>query len=290
LSEAALGTNAPALALRTERSCRIDGGEHFLEQVAVMRCAAAPIRDLHGRLAGVLNLALEQRDLGFDPGLLVNLHAAGIERRLVLEQSASHTVLEVHVLAEALGTPSAGLVGLDDDGDVAWANAAARRLVAALDGADTRQAEAVLGLKLGELWRLGERDVPFPLAVPHGLCLWARVRSPAGLRRVVPVAAATTGAAAETAELGTAGATPAPAVEPGSASPPAAPASAAGDAVAPSLAAQERALIRRTLQACRGNVSAAARRLGISRGRIYRQLAQGEDSEDGALSAGARRP
>jgi transcriptional regulator of acetoin/glycerol metabolism len=68
LSEAALGTNAPALALRTGRSCRIDGGEHFLEQVAVMRCAAAPIRDLHGRLAGVLNLALEQRELGFDPG------------------------------------------------------------------------------------------------------------------------------------------------------------------------------------------------------------------------------
>jgi transcriptional regulator of acetoin/glycerol metabolism len=285
LSEAALGTNAPALALRTGRSCRIDGGEHFLEQVAVMRCAAAPIRDLHGRLAGALNLALEQRDLGFDPGLLVNLHAAGIERRLVLEQAAAHTVLEVHVLPEALGTPAAGLLGLDDDGGVAWANAAARRLVTALDGASARQAEAVLGLKLGELWRLGERDVPFALAVPQGLCLWARVRLPVGFRRLVPVAGA-----AGAVDMDAAGATLAAAAEPGSASAPATPAGAAAEANAPSLAAQERALIRRTLQACRGNVSAAARRLGISRGRIYRQLAQGEDSEDGALSAGARRP
>jgi DNA-binding NtrC family response regulator len=126
----------------------------------------------------------------------------------------------------------------------------------------------VLGLKPGELRRLGERDVPFPLAVPHGLCLWARVRLPAGLRRLVPVAAATVAeAAVEPAS--------APALEP--------PAGAAAEAEAPSLAAQERALIRRTLQDCRGNVSAAARRLGISRGRIYRQLAEGENgSRDGA--------
>lgn len=256
LSEAALGTNAPALALHTGRACRIDGGEHFFERVAVMRCAAAPIRDLHGRLAGVLNLALEQHDLGFDPGLLVDLHAARIERRLALAQSASHTVLEMHVLPEALGTPSAGLVGLDDNGGVAWANTAARRLVSALDGAAALPAEAVLGLKLGELRRLGERDVPVPLQVPHGLCLWARVRLPAGLRRLVPVGAATV---AEPAE-----------------EPPGAPAPEP-PADAPSLAAQERALIRRTLKECRGNVSAAARRLGISRGRIYRQLADGGD-------------
>jgi transcriptional regulator of acetoin/glycerol metabolism len=204
----------------------------------------------------VLNLALEQCELGFDPGLLVDLHAAGIERRLALAQSASHTVLEMHVLPEALGTPSAGLAGLDDDGNVAWANAAARRLVSALDGAGALPAEAVLGLKLGELRRLGERDGPFPLQVPHGLCLWARVRLPAGLRRLVPVAALV----AEPAE------------EPPSAPAPMPSAYAAAQPEAPSLAAQERALIRRTLQECSGNVSAAARRLGISRGRIYRQL------------------
>ncbi|WP_298233190.1 helix-turn-helix domain-containing protein [uncultured Azohydromonas sp.] len=265
VSEAALGTNAPALALRTGHLCRIDGGEHFFDQVAVMRCAAAPIRDLHGRLAGVLNLALEQRDLGFDPALLVTLHAAGIERRLALAQSALHTVLEMHVLPETLGTPSAGLVGLDDDGGVAWANTAARRLVSALDGAGAQPAEAVLGLKPGELRRLGERDVPFPLPVPHGLCLWARVRLPAGQRRLVPVATL-----AETTGGGAADATAGPAVEPASAPAP------VPQAEAPSLAAQERALIRRTLQECRGNVSAAARRLGISRGRIYRQLAESE--------------
>jgi transcriptional regulator of acetoin/glycerol metabolism len=49
-------------------------------------------------------------------------------------------------------------------------------------------------------------------------------------------------------------------------------------AVPPSLLAHERELLNRTLQACDGNISETARRLGISRGRIYRHLAQVQDA------------
>jgi transcriptional regulator of acetoin/glycerol metabolism len=42
--------------------------------------------------------------------------------------------------------------------------------------------------------------------------------------------------------------------------------------------AHERELLNRTLQACDGNISETARRLGISRGRIYRHLAQVQDA------------
>jgi len=50
------------------------------------------------------------------------------------------------------------------------------------------------------------------------------------------------------------------------------PAGAAIDDRATGMAAMERAVVRRTLEACGGNVSSAARSLGISRNRLYRKL------------------
>jgi transcriptional regulator of acetoin/glycerol metabolism len=57
------------------------------------------------------------------------------------------------------------------------------------------------------------------------------------------------------------------AVEPQAEAPAPSPASAPA-----SLAEQERGAILEALRACGGNVSEAARRLGISRGRVYRAM------------------
>lgn len=50
------------------------------------------------------------------------------------------------------------------------------------------------------------------------------------------------------------------------------PEQAAETPTTPLLRESDLALIQRTLQACRGNVSDAARLLGVSRGLIYRRL------------------
>lgn len=238
VSERALGTSAPSLVLHTGQPCVLDAGEHFFEQISVLRCAAAPIRDIHGQIAGVLNLTVEHRGFGFEPGALVGLHAAAMERALLKAQSRHQTVVEMHVHPHALGAPGAGLLGIDDRGHIAWLDAAARRFTGATTGAEALPCEAVLGLTHGALLNLAARDMPMPQALPNGLSLWIRASAPADL-------------------------VPAPQPEPHE--PPAVVA-----LTRPSLAEQDRALILQTLRDCGDNVSAAARRLGISRGRIYR--------------------
>lgn len=242
-SERALGTNAPGLVLRTGRACVLDIGEHYFDQVAAMHCAAAPIRDIRGQIAGVLDLTVEHRGFGFDPGVLVGLHAAAMEQALLRAQSLHQTLVEIHVHPQALGTPGAGLLGIEEDGQVAWLDAAAERFTGARSGVagEPLFCEAVLGLPLGPLRGLAGRNHPTPLALPNGLSLWLRVRAPAGLA-VAPQY--------ESSE----------------------PPPSAAEVPPASLADQDRALILQTLQACKGNVSETARRLGISRGRVYRCL------------------
>ena len=50
-----------SLALVARQQAPIAGGG-----VQVMHCAAAPIRDVRGRVAGVLDLSSESRPFGFD--------------------------------------------------------------------------------------------------------------------------------------------------------------------------------------------------------------------------------
>jgi transcriptional regulator of acetoin/glycerol metabolism len=244
VSERVLGTNAPGLVVATGRACALDGGEHFFEQVGAMRCAAAPIRDIHGALAGVLDLSVEHRGFGFDPAALVGLHAQGMERALRVGQSAAFTLVELHVHPALLGTPGSGLLGIDDAGRVAWLDAAAERLVGVRNGVagEAFGCEEVLGLGPVRLRQLGGRAHASALALPNGLQVWVSVRLPVG----------------EPAAVVSAPAPPSVAEAP----PPA----------APSLAEQERGAILAALRECGGNVSQAARRLGVSRGRVYRAM------------------
>jgi transcriptional regulator of acetoin/glycerol metabolism len=240
VSERVLGTNAPGLVVATGRACALDGREHFFDQVAAMRCAAAPIRDIHGQLAGVLDLSVEHLGFGFDPAALVGLHAGAMERALRVSQSGLHTLVELHVHPGLLGTPGSGLMGIDEAGRVAWLDAAAERLVGVRSGVagEAWDCEQVLGVGLARLRQLGGRTHASALPLPNGLQVWVAVRAPAG------------------------------------AAPPQVQAEAPAAAPAPaSLAEQERAAILQALRACGGNVSEAARRLGISRGRVYRAMA-----------------
>lgn len=87
LSEDAPGTTAPGVAGRTGKAICVMGGEHFFDSVKEMHCAAAPIRDIHGRLAGVLDLSSERIPFAFDAAANAGLYAGAIENRLLVAQS-----------------------------------------------------------------------------------------------------------------------------------------------------------------------------------------------------------
>lgn len=254
VSESLLGTNAPGVVLRTGQACSVSGPEHFFDQVAAIHCAAAPIRDTQGRVAGVLDLSIEDRSFGFDAQPLVGMYASAIENRLLRAQSSEHLVVELQTSPDLLGTPLAGLIGIASGGQVAWMNGMAARLVGGqLPQSEPGPAETVLGLGMAALLDCSRGGELALLRLPNGLNVWMRAQLQArdGARRVFATAVAPAAAAPE----------------------PAAP--AAAPMSAPSLIAASRELIVKAVQDCGGNISEAARRLGVSRGRVYRQTRGG---------------
>jgi transcriptional regulator of acetoin/glycerol metabolism len=260
LSEQRVGTSAPGIVARTGRACTVLGGEHYFEPLAGLRCAAAPIRDVHGRLAGVLDVTVEDQPFGFDAGAMVGLYATTIENDLLQSLSRDQLILRFQTSPSLLDTPLVGLAGVTSDGTVAWLNDAGARLLGSLPAEPPdRQVEDLLGFSLDALLRLCH-GAPQPLQLASGLVVWASARLAAH------------GTALEAADAAVPDAlAPAPA-EAAPPAPPVAPVAPA-DAAA-TLREHHRQLIAQTLAAHGGNVTQAARQLGVSRGTLYRQLRQ----------------
>lgn len=236
VSEPAFGTTAPGIALHSGQPCVVQGAEHYFDGLQALRCAAAPIRDGGGRVAGVLNLTTEGRPFGFDAAIVASAYAAAIEQRLLRAAAAGGALIRLQIHPDWVDTPLAALVGIAADGRIAWRNEAARRLLPP----EVDTVAALFGRTLAEL---GGGDGITPTALPGGLIVWWRAETPGADARL-----------------------PAP--------PSAPPAVPAAPPEAP-LAQQQRAAVERALKACGGNVSRAARMLKVSRGYVYRHLQGG---------------
>ena len=260
LSEEAVGTTAPGVVAKTGQPVTVLGAEHYFDQIRGMQCAAVPIRDIHGVVAGVLDISSEQHAFDFDAGALVALYAAAIENRLLLDHSHEHLVLALQVYAPLLDTPMVGLIGIDSAGRVVWSNGVAERLLglkAKAPGAVL--VEEVLGVGVDALVSMGRKSAA-TLRLASGLTVWTRSKLPQRDGSVA-VHAITATFPQET-----------PAASEGVDVPPTTTAASDPDGQPVSLRASDVDLIARTLRACKGNVSAAARQLGVSRGLVYRRL------------------
>jgi len=251
LDEAHIGTGAPGVTLRTGQPSLVLGGEHFFGHMQVLHCAAAPIRDVRGQLAAVLDLTCEARPFGFDAAAVVALYATTIENQLLRAQSTEHLVVHLQTTPALLGTPMEGLAGLDSQGRIAWVNNVGARLLGVEQGEAGLRADEAFGLDANRLARLTRESGATPHRLPNGLSVWLMARMPSrdgAVRRFQP---------GHTAWVEPARAPVAPAAAP---------------LTAGTLRDSDRHLIAQTVQACDGNVSKAARALGVSRGRVYRHL------------------
>jgi sigma-54 dependent transcriptional regulator, acetoin dehydrogenase operon transcriptional activator AcoR len=267
LSEEAVGTTAPGVATRTGKPVCVLGGEHFFDSVQNMHCAAAPIRDIHGHLAGVLDISSEHISFGFDAAAVVGLYAGAIENRLLVAQSVEHLVIRFQVAPELLDSAMVGLLGVGVDGRQAWGNGVAQRLLGPHEGPGLAPSNAVdtwLGIPWTQLAALPAVGAA-PLQLPNGLLVWARaeMRSRDGRRGLLSLAGPLPN--------GPDGAEPAAAALP-CATAPAQGLATTPCAATPRLRESDLELIQKTLLVCEGNVSDAAARLGVSRGLIYRRL------------------
>lgn len=269
LAEAHVGTAAPSVTTHSGQACLVLGAEHFYDNLQQMYCAAAPIHDVHGRLAAVLDLTSEGQPFGFDAAAVVSMYATTIENQLLRAQSGDHIVVRLQTTASMLGTPMEGLAGLAADGSIAWTNNVGARLAGVVQAQTGLRADEVFGLDLNALLRLTRLPAPSLHRLPNGLNVWlaAHLQARDGAThlfkvpelRKAPVAAHPASPAAAVAVPAATAAAPAFVITPDTAG---------------TLRDNDRLLVQQTLQACDGNVSRAARKLGVSRGLVYRHLKQ----------------
>ncbi|MGM9424647.1 helix-turn-helix domain-containing protein [Hydrogenophaga sp. MI9] len=257
LAEGVLGTTAPGIVVQTGMACTVQGCEHFYDLFGGLRCAAAPIRDVHGRLVGVLDVSTEARGFGFDAAAVVGVYATSIENRLLQAQSDQHLVLHFQAAPALLGTPMEGLAGIDGEGHVVWINATGRSLLGQPAQRCGDPVGELFGTDLRRLLGLCGQPEAQRMQLPNGLGIW--VRASLGLRDGIDMQHAVAWSPAPEPAL-----VPeeAPPVEPDPPAPP----------EATSLAATQQRLVEDTLQANGGNVARTARQLGVSRGLVYRHL------------------
>ncbi len=138
-SEAQRGTNAIGTALLEREALMVLGGEHFLAQNGALGCAAAPIFNAQGELAGVLDISGETVHVDFHALGLVRLAAAQVEHRMMsargqrppgaqLLRSGETQLLRFHRRPGLLGTPREGLLSMRD-GIIVGANRTALALL-----------------------------------------------------------------------------------------------------------------------------------------------------------------
>ncbi|HCY15717.1 MAG TPA: Fis family transcriptional regulator [Curvibacter sp.] len=273
LSEECAGTTAPGLVLKTGNAATVLGGEHFFEVAMPMHCAAAPIHNTHGELAGVLDISSEGRPFDFDMTALVGLYATSIENRLLTSQSNDHLVLRLQVSPALLDTPLVGLVGIDGQGRLAWMNKAASSLLGEnFKDLSVRRVDVgdVFGITLRTLLGLQVERMT-PVRLTNGLTVWicgalhARDGIAPQISRV-----STSHEQLRSNETVLADQYPLPQQTPEE-----------GVNVmkdAPSLRESDTDLILRTVNAFGGNISKAAKQLRVSRGLIYRRLKTPEET------------
>lgn len=279
-SEEAIGTSAPGIVARTGQQVCVQGAEHYFESVNFMHCAAAPIRDIHGALAGVLDMSSEGMAFNFDATTVVGMYAASIENRLLIAQSDQHLIVRFQMSPAMLDTPMAGLMGVNMAGQIVWRNAAAARLLGTSPEGERDQpctVDEVLQRSFSQLASTPGSGSSL-LRLPNGLLVHVRCELQArdGHRQLFAIKPPVP-APLPVEKIPATPWTPASEPEHSAAPPAEFPASelpAVNQPEPASLRDADVDLIAKTLKECGGNVSAAARKLRVSRGLIYRRIQQ----------------
>ena len=119
-SEHSRGTNAIGTALAEGEALTVLGREHYLDQIGIIGCAAAPIFTGRGELLGALDISGDAMNIGAHALGLVRMAACQVEHRLALA-TARGDLLRFHVRPGLIGTPREALV-MVEGGRIVGAN------------------------------------------------------------------------------------------------------------------------------------------------------------------------
>jgi transcriptional regulator of acetoin/glycerol metabolism len=293
-SEATKGTNAVGTALFDETATLVHANEHFIRANHFLTCSAAPIFDHAGQVMGVLDVTGDHRSYHPHTLAMVGMSAQMIENHWFSDRFRHGLRLHFHPRAELLGTVREGLLAVSPDGAILGANRTALSFVGTSAAALRMEGlEGVFGVSVPAVVDHCRRHGDQPLAVRvaqgpqearvfhmRAFFSWPTLWPGHGTHEVASPAHAANQASApslrptraslvQPAAARTTDAAPEPQARAGS---------LPVDVPPPTLEAVELDTIRRAVEAAGGNISKAARHLGIGRNTIYRKLKQLTDS------------
>lgn len=256
-SEADKGTNAVGTTLMTEAPTLVHGQEHYLRAMQFLTCSAAPIFDHKGSLLGVIDVSGDRRSYHPHTLALATMSARLIEDQWFGDRFRHSTRLQFHTSVAGLGTLNEGQLALDEDGQVLGANRRALELLGLPAAVLRRESLASLfGLGYGEALDRSRGDAS--LQLPRGerilhAKLSVQLNQPLNHRGASADVAASRSASNEVLM-------------------PASPIRAPAPLALHNLRQTENQAIQAAVQASGGNLSLAARALGIGRSTLYRKL------------------
>lgn len=281
-SEAAKGTNAVGTALFTEAPTLVHAGEHFLRAHHFLTCSASPIFDHAGQLMGVLDVSGHWNSYHPHTLAMVSMSARMIENQWFHDKFRHGLQLHFHSRPELLGTLREGLIAIGPDGAILGANRSAiEQLGLNVPALRMLGLDAVFDIRLGQIadhCRRGS-DEPLRLVPQHGAAqgqvLFARAVFNWPTMWPAVSLATGTGLPPDGGPASLTSPEARPPLDDGShrlgttpTTTPVIPSTFIGA----TLEAQELAAIRRAVDAAGGNISRAARQLGVSRNTVYRKL------------------
>lgn len=239
LREIDIGTTAPACSLADDAPALVRGNEHYLDRFASVFCLSVPLHGLDGQVLGALDITgTGERDAELLHGYFRQA-ALSTENRLMREHRPCH-LLAVQHDARWLHSPLQGLLAVEEDGHIRAANRVARRLF----GLPRRGPLPLLtldalfaGASVHQRRRLLQAGPAYRVRLAEDSAVQVQyLRGPLAARAGV-------GSDADVREVGSR-----------------------------SLRALTTQSVRDAVAAHQGNVTAAARQLGISRTTLYKHL------------------
>ncbi|MEM5389457.1 sigma-54-dependent Fis family transcriptional regulator [Paraburkholderia phymatum] len=124
-NEREAGTNGMGTCLAEGESIAVRQHEHFYKRYTTLTCAAAPVFDERGTIAGVLDVTSRSPLLQQHSLVLVGMSRQMIENRLLDARHTHAYRIQFHSRPEFVGTLHAGRLTVDEDGTILGANRSA---------------------------------------------------------------------------------------------------------------------------------------------------------------------
>ena len=121
-AEKICGTNGLGLSVELKKPTIVSGKEHFFTAHENISCFASPIINCDGKIIGIIDASTDSMSREQHTLALVRLATRSIETKLFIKKFENELIISFHPRQEYLTTTSVGMLAINGDGLIVGAN------------------------------------------------------------------------------------------------------------------------------------------------------------------------